>query len=81
MTVDASADRFENSHNGVSCALTYENAEVLPLHRFDLPGAPVTAYKARGFIYAANGKHCTEWRGPRRETLTEAAADAERFMS
>lgn len=78
---DAIVERFENATTASTCALVFDNAEVLPLHRFDLPGAPVSAYRARGFIFSAGHPNGVEWRGPRRETFNEALADLERITA
>ena len=75
--VIAMRDKFENTSNGRTCGVTYEADEVIPLHRFDLPNAPVTAWKARYKMFSAGNPNGTFWLGPRRESREEATADLE----
>lgn len=62
--VIAMRDKFENTSNGRTCCVTYEADEVIPLHRFDLPNAPVTAWKARYKMFSAGSPNGTFWLGP-----------------
>lgn len=73
--------RFDGSKDGRTCRVQY-HAEIVPLHRFDLPNAPVSAYKVRilggGYVPGSGTEHWPiEWWGPRRENLTAAVADLE----
>ena len=69
--------QFDGSRDGRTCPVEYR-AEIVPLHRFDLPNAPVTAWKVRilGF-----GRHkigdFTEWYGQRHAVRADAVAELE----
>lgn len=65
---------FRAATDGRSCAVEY-HAEILPLHRFDLPGAPVTAWRVRILGGGFEPGSEIEWRGPRREVRADAVAD------
>lgn len=66
--------RFDGSKDGRSCPVEY-HAEILPLHRFDLPNAPVSAWKVRILGGSLRTNDHVEWWGPRREELADAIAD------
>lgn len=73
-------DRFEGTSNGRTCELKYEPDEVVPLHRFDLPGAPVTAWKAQLRMIHAGSQHPCIVSGPRRETREDAQRDLDTVL-
>jgi hypothetical protein len=50
-------------------------AEVLPLHRFDLPNAPVTAWKVRILGGGLESGQHIEWLGERHENRDDAVAE------
>lgn len=67
--------RFDGSKDGRSCAVEYR-AEIMPLHRFDLPNAPVTAWKVRILGGGLTPESTwVEWYGPRRAVREDAIAD------
>lgn len=72
-------DRFDGSKDGRTCALEF-HAEIVPLHRFDLPGAPVTAWKVRilGGGLAKDAPQ-TEWYGRRHTVREDAVAELTRL--
>lgn len=69
--------RFENSDDGRTCTLSYLADEVVPLHRFDLPNAPVSAWKARFKMFTNGNPNGIWWLGPRREEREQALSDLE----
>lgn len=72
-------DRFDGSRDGRTCTVEYR-AEIVPLHRFDLPNAPVTAWKVRvlgGGRNARGQSNFTEWYGQRHSVRADAVAEWE----
>ncbi|WP_336642086.1 hypothetical protein [Microbacterium sp. USHLN272] len=68
---------FDGSRDGRSCAVEY-HADIVPLHRFDLPNAPVTAWKVRilgGGVNALGEGGWVEWYGERHENRADAMAE------
>lgn len=71
--------RFDGSRDGRTCKVEYR-AEIVPLHRFDLPNAPVTAWKVRilgGGRNAAGENNFIEWYGRRHGVRADAVAELE----
>lgn len=71
--------RFDGSRDGRSCTVDYR-AEIVPLHRFDLPNAPVTAWKVRilgGGRNALGENNFIEWYGQRHGVRADAVAELE----
>lgn len=75
LTMFLDPSRFDGSHDGRTCRVVY-NAEIMPLHRFDLPNAPVTAWKVR--ILGGGLDHpdaWIEWWGQRHGGRADAVAE------
>lgn len=69
--------RFDGSQDGRTCRVEY-HAEIIPLHRFDLPNAPVTAWKVRvlgGGLDGSGEGHWVEWYGQRHGVREHAVAE------
>jgi hypothetical protein len=71
--------RFDGSRDGRTCKVEY-HAEIMPLHRFDLANAPVTAWKVRilgGGLNGAGQGNWVEWYGRRHSVRADAIAELE----